>query len=921
MFKNFGLIILPGLIFFLFFSGSENNRTSLVDLRCEYKAKPMGIDTSTPRLSWKLISDKSNQVQSAYQILVASSPNRLTPGKANLWDSGKVNSDQSVHINYDGKQLTSKQNCYWIVRIWDKDGKVSNWSRPSNFEMGLLNPSDWQADWIKSAINFEEYSYPSPLFRKEFEVNKKVRIARLYCTSLGLYEFHINGQRIGDQFFTPGWTNFDKRLQYQVYDVTSHLQNGSNAAGIMLGNGWYRAFRPNSNQMQDIRDLEVLAQIEVEYMDGTRSVIKTDGTWKSATGAVLKSEIYDGEKYDARLEKSGWNLPGYDDKNWSGVVTTKTSKHHLVSAVSEPVRKIEEIIPVDIIITPEGDTVIDMGQNMVGWCRLQVECPSGTTIKLRHAEVLDKDGNFYITNLRSAKQEIEYTCNGEGVENYEPRFTFQGFRYVAISGYPKPVTKDIITGVVVHSDLEMTGSFSCNNELINKLQHNIIWGQKGNFLDVPTDCPQRNERLGWTGDAQVFAPTSCFNMNSAAFWTRWLYDLAVDQHEDGAVPHVIPNVLQRGGSSGWADAAVIVPWVLYHSYGDIRILEQQYSSMKRWVEFMRSQAGTKNIYVPKDRQFGDWLAFATTRSDYPGATTDKDLLSTAYYFHSVDLLQQIASILNKADDAADYKKLKQAIKEAFNKEYVTPNGRLSSNTQTAYVVALSFGILPPELEEIAAERLAEDVRRFGHITTGFLGTADICHVLTRYGYLDEAYHLLYRREYPSWLYPVSKGATTIWERWDGIKPDGTFQDPGMNSFNHYAYGAVGDWLYKVVAGIKSDENSPGYKKIAIQPHPGNAMNHVQASLESLYGTITSNWEINNNTFQLTVEIPANTTATIMIPSTGNTYTINDGTESSGENVNKKGLSYHFIKTELGSGHYVFKTQFNPTDGNSKAEKQ
>jgi alpha-L-rhamnosidase len=881
------------------------------ELTCEYKKNPLGIGTLSPRLSWKIYSEANNQVQTAYQVLVAGSPKLLRPGKADLWDSKKVDSGQSILVGYNGKTPVSRQKCYWTVRIWDKDGKATSWAKPAYFEMGLLQPGDWKADWIKTAIVFDEYSYPSPIFRKEFNITKKIKSARLYCTSRGLYEFYLNGEKVGDQLFTPGWTSFEKRLQYQVYDVTGMFRPGENAAGVMLGNGWYRAFRPNSNQFQDIKDLEVLAQIEIEFTDGTKQTIKTDNSWKSSTGAVVKSEIYNGEIYDARLEKTGWSSPGFDDSAWKGVIPTQRDKNHMVSAVSEPVRKMDEITPVEIIYTPEGDTVIDMGQNMVGWCRLQVECPEGTTIKLRHAEVLDQDDNFYTTNLRSAKQEIIYTCKGGGTEIYEPRFTFQGFRYVAISGYPKEVTNDIIKGIVVHSDLERTGTFSCNNELINQLQHNIIWGQKGNFVDVPTDCPQRNERLGWTGDAQVFAPTACFNMQSAGFWTKWLYDLAADQHEDGAVPHVIPNVLQRGGSSGWADAAVIVPWVLYRSYGDTRILEQQYNSMKRWVEFMRGQAGDSYIYIPKDRQFGDWLAFATTRSDYPGATTDKDFLSTAYFYHSVTLLQQIAGILGKTNDAADYLNLQKKIKEAFNKEYVTPNGRLSSNTQTAYVVALTFGLLPENMEKSAAARLAEDVRQFGHITTGFLGTADICPILSKYGYLDEAYMLLYRKDYPSWLYPVTKGATTIWERWDGIKADGTFQNPGMNSFNHYAYGAVGNWLYKVVAGINADGVVPGYKQIVIKPCPGNQMNDVKASHESLYGTIVSQWEIQDNTLRLAVEIPANTSAEVFIPSTGNSLSENGKSGITGEIVNQEGLSYHFLKTGIGSGKYVFETNYKP----------
>lgn len=892
---------------------AKYSELALGSLTCEYRKDPIGIGVLQPRLSWKIYSDVNNQIQTAYQILVASSAELLKPGKADLWDSKKVNSDQSILVTYKGKPLTSRQKCYWQVRVWDKDGNPSAWSAPAYFEIGLLQPSDWNADWIKTAIVFKDSSYPSPVFRKEFKVVKKVKTARLYCTSLGLYEFYINGKRVGDRYFAPGWTSYSKRLQYQVYDISDLLSTGRNAAGIVLGNGWYRVFMPNSKAQFNSADLEVLAQLEIEFADGTRQLVKTDASWKSATGAIQKSEMYNGEIYDARLEENGWNNTGFNDNHWSGVAITKSKKEILVSEVSEPVKKIEEITPVKVIYTPQGDTVLDMGQNMVGWCRLQVECPKGTIIKLRHAEVLDIKGNLYTENLRKARQEIIYTCKGGGVEIYEPHFSFQGFRYVKISGYPKKVSEEIIKGIVLHSNLERTGTFSCNNELVNQLQHNIVWGQKGNFVDVPTDCPQRDERLGWTGDAQIFAPTSCYNMQSAAFWTKWLYDVRADQSEDGSIPNVIPQILETKGASGWADAAVIVPWVLYQSYGDVRILEEQYTSMKKWVEYMRSNAGESYLYGKNVHQYGDWLAFATARSDYPGATTDKDLLATAYFYRSTDVLQRVATILQKKADAENYRQLRNKIKEAFIKEYVTPNGRLSSNTQTAYVVSLAFGLLPEAMEAGAAARLAEDVRKFKHITTGFLGTADICHVLSKYGYLDEAYSLLYRKEYPSWLYPVTKGATTIWERWDGIKANGVFQTPRMNSFNHYAYGAIGNWMYKVVAGINNNDDAPGYKRIIIKPLPGNDMNNVNASYESLYGKIVSQWRIDDNTIRLTVEIPANTSAEIWIPSTDTGFLI-DGKVAEGQKpIQEQGLNYHFFKTKIGSGRYEFETLFQISD--------
>ena len=901
------LLVLVAIIAFSF--DIPEKRSTVGDLTAEYKHNPMGISTMVPRLSWKIFSDEFNQEQRAYQVLAASSPQLLSEKKADLWNSGKVESSRSILVEYAGRELTSRQTCWWTVRIWDKDGKATRYADPAYFEMGLLDPGDWKAEWIRTAIEFDEAGHPAPIFRKDFKLDKAIASARLYVTSLGLYEFYLNGSRAGNEVFTPGWTSFENRLQYQVYDITALLRKGDNTAGMMLGNGWYSMFNPNTGRRPVPKPLQALARIEVTYADGTRAFIVTGNDWKSSTGAIRKSEIFDGEVYDARLEQQGWSEPGFDDSHWAGVVVTDARKDIITSAVSPPVRKIEEITPIEVIFTPEGDTVLDMGQNMVGWCRLKVRAPAGTAIKLRHAEVLDKEGNFYTENLRSAKQEILYICKGGGeTEVYEPGFTFQGFRYVAISGYPSEVTKDIVTGVVVHSDLERTGTFSCNNELINQLQHNIIWGQKGNFLDVPTDCPQRNERLGWTGDAQVFAPTACFNMNCAAFYTKWLKDLSADQDDDGAVPHVIPNVLGRGDAHGWADAATIVPWTVYQYYGDTRVLQEQYESMKAWVDYVRTQAGESHLWKPVTTQFGDWLSFATTRSDYPGATTDKDLTATAYFFHSAKLLQKTAEILGKTGDASEYKRLSAKIKDAFNKEFVTPNGRLSSNTQTAYVVALSFGLFPEDLEAVAAERLAEDVRKFRHITTGFLGTADICHVLTKYGYLNEAYMLVYRKDYPSWLYPVTMGATTIWERWDGIKPDGTFQNAGMNSFNHYAYGAVGEWLYRVVAGINPDPECPGFKKIIIKPRPGGEMNDVTCSHESPYGTIKSAWKIEDNKMKLWVTIPANTTAMVYVPAKTGDLLCNGRLSKEAERIEEGGLDYHFLKAEVGSGEYLFETK-------------
>jgi alpha-L-rhamnosidase len=623
------------------------------------------------------------------------------------------------------------------------------------------------------------------------------------------------------------------------------------------------------------------------------------------------SDIYDGESYDARLEKKGWSGPGFDDAGWSAIKVVEHPKNNLVAPAGPPVRCIQELNPVKILKTPSGDTVVDMGQNMVGWLRLKVSGPAGTTVTLRHAEVLDKAGNFYTENLRAAKQTIRYTLKGEGEEVYEPRFTFQGFRYVQVQDFPGELKPENLTGIVVHSEITPAGTFECSNPMLNQLQHNIQWGQKGNFVDVPTDCPQRDERLGWTGDAQAFARTASFNADVAAFYTKWLKDMTADQKASGAIPHVIPNVLNHknptanSASAGWADAAVIVPWTVYLCYGDTRILEQQYATMKGWVDYMAKRAG-ESYFWNNDFTFGDWLAFATTRSDYPGATTDKDLISQAYFGRSTDLLQKTAALIGKSEDAGKYAALLDQIRKTFNSEFVTPNGRLASNTQTAYALALAFDLLPENLRAKAAARLAEDVRKFKHITTGFLGAPLVCPVLGNYGYFDEAFMLLNRKEYPSWLYPITKGATTIWERWDGIKPDGSFQDKGMNSFNHYAYGAIGEWLYCVIAGLEIDPQQPGYKHIIVQPHMGGGLTYARASHQSLYGPVASGWELKEGQVQVTVEIPANTTATVNLPQARLEKVQEGGQPLAGvKGVVRSSQEGRSARIEVGSGRYQF----------------
>jgi alpha-L-rhamnosidase len=877
----------------------------VVETRCENLLNPRGVDKVQPALSWQISTPKRNAVQSAYEIRVGNSLASL--GKGTTWKSGKVQSDQSVFVKYAGQPLESGKTYFWQVRVWDQDGKASDWSAAANFQMGLLNATDWKAKWIQVGYKEDTVNQPSPMFRKEFKA-RKVLSATAFITSLGLYEASINGKRIGDAWLTPGWTSYSKRLQYQQYDVTALVNEGDNAIGVMVGNGWYRGFIGFGGQHNYYgKELALLFQLEITYADGTHETIVSDDSWKSATGSIVNSEIYNGETIDNRLGKPGWNRAGYSDVSWSGVKLRSDESPYLVATYNEPVRKQELIKGIKLITTPKGEKVIDFGQNVVGWVQMKVKGAAGEKVVLSHAEVLDKAGNFYVENLRPAKQQNTYILRGDNQETFAPHFTFQGFRYVRVEGYPGELKPENFTAIVVHSDMRATGEFKCSEPLINQLQHNIQWGQKGNFLDVPTDCPQRDERLGWTGDAQAFSRTATFNFDVHNFFSKWLKDVALDQ-VNGSVPWVVPNVLGPGasGSAGWADAATIIPWNMYLAYGDKQVLEDQYESMKSWVGFMENKS--KNYLWNTGFHFGDWLFYRPfDDNDGRSAVTDKYLIAQCFFAHSTQLMMNAANVLGKKEDVVRYTELLAKVKEAFNKEYVTANGRLVSSTQTAYVLALNFDMFPESQRRQAAEKLVENIKSYdAHLTTGFLGTPYICHVLTRFGYPDVAYQLLEQESYPSWLYPVRMGATTIWERWDGIKPDGTFQTPNMNSFNHYAYGAIGDWMYRVVAGIDTYEDGPGYKHIRIKPMIGGKMTSARADYQTNYGKVSSGWKIDNGQTTMDVEIPANAKATIYIPAKTATDISESGKSLAGIKEITVGTPEDgYVVVIVGSGKYQF----------------
>ncbi len=875
---------------------------SVTDLSTEHKINPLGVDVLQPRFSWKLKGTGRNIMQAAYSIRVATDKN-FSP-KNIVWQSGKINSAASILQLYRGAALQPAIKYYWQVKVWDAANNSSAWSSTAFWQMGLLAAGNWKANWIEPVQSAERHM-PGLLVRKNFSMQKKISSATVFVTSHGFYELYINGKKAGDEVFTPGWTSYNKRLQYQAYDVTGLIQQGSNAMGAMLADGWYRGSLAWENNWGIYgKKLGLLCHLHIAYADGTTEIVISDNSWKGTQdGPVTLNGIYDGEDYDARKEMKGWADAGFDDTKWQPVIVADIAKDNLVSTQTVPVKKIQEIKPVKIFTTPKGEQVVDFGQNMVGWVKLKLKGTAGTTVTVRHAEVLDKLGNFYTDNLRAARASAKYTLKGGEEETYEPRFSFFGFRYIALNNFPGTLTADNVTGVVVHSDMKPTGTFECSNPLINQLQHNIQWGQKGNFVDVPTDCPQRDERLGWTGDAQAFCRTAAFNMDVAAFFTKWLKDMAADQDADGKVPFVIPDVLKnKSTSAGWGDVATIAPWTMYNVYGDQQILTAQYASMKAYVEYIRNKAGDSYLWKGGS-VFGDWLFYKSMRQTESDGYTSPDMIATMFYAYSTKILAQTAAVLGKTADEQFYNELFEKIKAAFNKNYVTATGRIASESQTSYVLALQFGLLSKEMEPIAAQYLVDDIKgRGNHLATGFLGTPYLCHVLTANGHTEVAYNLLLQESYPSWLYPVKMGATTIWERWDGQKTDSTFQDVGMNSFNHYAYGAVGDWMYRVAAGIEI--GAPGYKHIVIQPHTNKKLHFAKASFESSYGLISSGWEVKDGKLIVRVTVPANTTATIVLP----VADINNITESgalisnSFKNIKTEGRS---VVVAAGSGEYVF----------------
>lgn len=851
-----------GLIVLLWAVAITAQATSVGALRTEYLNNPVGVSFQHPRFSWKLYSERSAIVQTAYQIIVEADG-------MEVWNSGKVSSSQSHLVPYEGPFLKGRTRYDWKVMVWDNYKFQSAYSEQAFFETGILDTSNWKAEWIKTALSEEpREKNPVQYFRREIALNEGIKKARLYITSDGLYRAFINGEKVGDQEFTPGWTSYAKRLQYQTYDVSEAFIKGRNCLAVMLAEGWHRGrinYRGKDKPFKN--ELRLLLQLEVEFENGEKKRYGSDASWKASHGGLLESSIYDGEVFDARKEPKNWMQPGFRDRKWLNCLALNLGKERLIGSHSPPV-KVQERLDAETLKSSNTDKthLFDFGQNLTGRVAIELKVDRSTELLLEHGEALDSNGNLYTENLRDAQARVLLKFNKAGTYSYSPHFSFMGFRYLKVTGVERSQIVDL-KAEVLHSDLETTGAFTCSHPDINQLYQNIIWSQKGNFLDVPTDCPQRDERLGWTGDVQVFATTAGYNMQVAPFFTKWLADLAADQTEDGAVPWVVPNAFaqKKPPASGWADAAVIVPWKMYQLYGDLQFLERQYASMKAWVDYMAEDA-EEGLWKGK-RHFGDWLSYKPDKQpQILAAVTENDLLAAIYFQRSTQLLVKTAEVLGKEEDALKYTEVYKTANEAFLQEYVTAKGRLVSGTQTAYALALAFELLPEEMRAQAVQRLVANIEYYGHLTTGFLGVSKLNEVLSAHGHSQLAYDLFFRREHPSWLYAVDRGATTIWERWDAQREDGTFQESYLNSMNHYANGAIGEWMIERIAGIQPNEQAVGFRSFTIAPQVSDSLAFVKASYDCIYGRIYSAWKYTEvGGLQLQVEIPANTKAAVQCP--------------------------------------------------------
>jgi alpha-L-rhamnosidase len=898
-------------------------------LKCEYRLNPLGLDVPQPRLSWLLQSSERGQRQTAYQVLAATSPGLLSSAKADLWDSGKVPSPESVQVVYAGQPLRSGQRVYWKVRAWDRDDRPSAYSAPAWWEMGPMTLADWRAGWItrpRATPLTEQKMFeddPAPLFRKEFLLEKKISRARIYASGLGYYELRLNGQRVGDSVLDPGWTTYSKRVLYSAYDVTDQLKRGRNALGVMLGNGWFnplplRLFgRINLRQHLTVGEPRLILQLVADFTDGTSQTIVTDESWKVGNGPMLRDSVYLGEVYDARKEQPGWDKPGFNDSTWqlAAIATEPLGPLHAQDA--PPIRVTRVLQPVKLTEPKPGVHIFDLGQNFAGWVRLRVHGLAGTRVKLRYGELLHPDGTLNgMTSVctqikqggpdyrydgigapKTAWQMDEYILNGEGEEVYTPRFAFHGFRYVEVTGFPGQPTLASLEGLRLNSDVTPAGSFACSNERFNSIQQMVLWTLLSNLFSVESDCPHR-EKLGYGGDIVAAGEMAMLNFGMSRFYAKAVEDLADAVRPNGGFTETAPfvGISDEGlgddsGPVGWGTAQPFLLWRLYQHYGDKRLLEENYEGAKRWLALLRSRA--------PDGILDNGISDHESLVPKPRALT-----GTAFYYWNARLVASIARALGKQSDAAEAETLAEAIKAAFNRKFLQPGtGRYYTATQACQAFALYLDLVPAAEQERALAVLVRDIEdaHTGHLTTGIFGTKFMLHALADSGRADVAFKVVNQSTFPGWGYMLERGATTLWEHWEFS--DNTF------SLNHPMFGSVSEWFYRELAGINPAPDAVGFDKIVIRPQPVGDLIWVKASYDSVHGKVVSEWRREAGRFNLRVRVPVGATATVILPAKDGTPVTEGGRPLEQASGVKRltGVSGHSV-VAIGSGQYEFGSQ-------------
>ncbi len=869
----------------------------ITHLKTNRIANPLGFALGQPALSW-VVEDTPDTVQRAAQVLVS----RDAAFERIIFDSGRVEGSGIDSLAYRPPiQLAPRTRYFWKVRVWGETESAE--SDTAWFETAKMD-EPWQAAWITPDVDDNRLH---PILFRQFDLPARPIAARAYICGLGLYHFELNGQRVGDEYFTPYCNAYDQWIQYQTFDITEQLRAGANLVSVMLGNGWYKGrYGADKGVVGCYGDrFALICELHITLENGDERVVVTDRSWSAQPSPVIESDIFDGEMVDARIAKDV-----RDDSATFGVKPIAIDLARLEARRSLPVCINEEIKPVAVIHTPAGETVLDMGQNMTGWVRFRTSAPAGNRIHLQFGEVL-QGGNFFRDNLRTAKAEYTYIADGSEAV-VQPYFTFFGFRYVKVSGWVGELSVDDFTGCVIYSRMDTTGAIETSHEKVNQLFRNALWGQKGNFLDIPTDCPQRDERLGWTGDAQIFSGTACFNMDVAAFFAKYAYDLAKEQTKTGGmVPHIVPMAnLNKGGSAAWGDVATIMPWNVYEFYGDAGILEQQFESMRAWVDYIKNvddASGGRRLWT-EGVHFGDWLSLDVSDPTFRRGGTAHDFIASAFYYYSVRLVARAAAALGKPDHAEAYGRLAAEVKAAIQQEYFTATGRLAVPTQTGYVLALFMDLAPDaHRERVKDDLIARLINDNVHLKTGFVGTPYICRVLSNNGANDLAYRLLLNEDFPSWLYAVNLGATTIWERWNSLNPDGSISSTGMNSLNHYAYGSIVEWMYRDMCGLNpsaGDDGVTGFRHALIAPKPDRSLEWARARYRSAAGLYESGWRIDDAGLTIDITIPFNASARVVLPDARlDNIALNGRPLIEGEQIGES------VELTLGAGHHTIAYSF------------